>query len=82
MRIVPILGVLASPNHPSWGYLLVAVRGDLFLVPFWDPLLEGLGPIFGAKMGSYICFFRDPFLVILLFQFLWILGAMLEPKTV
>ena len=57
MRIVPILGVLASSNHPPWGYLLVMCPGGLFWVPFWGPLLEGLGSILGPKWGPESDFF-------------------------
>ena len=80
VRIVPILGVLASPNHPSGGYVGAMVPGLLFRVLFWGPLLEGLGSIFGPKMGSEIRPFLDPFLDICWVQFLWNLGAILEPK--
>ena len=75
MRIVLILGVLASPNHPSWGHLGVIGSGPLFRVPFWVPFLRGFGSIFGAKMGSYICFFRDLFLVIFLVLFFMVFGV-------
>ena len=33
MRIVPILGVLAFPNHPSWGHVGAMTFGALFRGP-------------------------------------------------
>ena len=56
MRIVLILGVLASPNHPSWGHLGVTVSGHLFRGPsphdsegfrggIRGPVFEGFFPV-------------------------------------